>query len=92
MMEQQVTAKLAELLKQAVALHGDGQNLPDQIDASANYYEAYGIDSLTGVGFFIEIQRAFKLRIHEADAQKFRSLSEITTYLIDRFHQAESEA
>lgn len=91
-MEQKVSAKLAELLKEAVSLHGDGHELPDEIDAHVNYYQTYDIDSLTAVGFFIEIQRTFKLRIPENDAVKFRCLSEISDYLVDRFRQAESEA
>lgn len=90
-METNVTNKLAVLLREAVSMHGSDHNLPDDINSKANIYEDYGIDSLTAVGFFIEIQRTFKFRIPEEKAQQFRSLSEISAYLIEQFKLIESK-
>lgn len=82
--------KLVALLKSAIQRHGgDSMFLDsDDIDLEANMYETYGIDSLTGVAFMIEVQRFFKLRIPADVAETLTSLSAVRGYLITAYEQA----
>lgn len=79
-----ISRKLVALLRDTVAHHSDEDTLVNtEVQSDVNFYESYGIDSLTGVAFVIEIQRAFKIRIPEDIAQQFRTIDDFTSYLLE---------
>lgn len=87
-----IYSKLVEILRSVDSLHGDNTLPPGELDPGVNFYEVYGIDSLTGVAFVIEVQRFFKIRIQREVAEKMMTLSSFIALIENSYRDLSNEA
>ncbi len=80
------TQVLSELMRRIVEQHGEAELLPDEIAADDDIYDCLGLDSLTAVALFVEVQRKFSVEIGPERFACLRSLhdieAEIATILV----------
>jgi len=79
-----LTDQLRDIFIEVVNLHGEQPLDSTRVTGTADFYEDIGIDSLMAVALFVEIQRAYKVKLSEEQMPHLRSLEQIADHLLER--------